>query len=296
VIGSGPGGLSAAVTAAQRGHDVTVYERGPRIGGCVVLSAIFSPTYDKLTQYYRTYLKKHPEIKVVLNTIVTPELVRKKNPEAIIVAVGGLPISIDIPGADGGNVVFSHDFMELLNGEPPQKAGIVNKIMWKAGAIFLKAAYSSQLMKKLMAMPWPFGKQIAIIGGGMPGCELGTLMLAHKRIITIIEEKKRIGYDLGASDRFHIVSALRKSSNAHLEPLSKVVEITSDGVRAKRQDGSEFFCKADTVAVTLGFAPNLDLLNALDGLTPLLRAVGDCQNPRLMADATKDGYLVAMEI
>ena len=59
------------------GHDVTIYERGYRIGGCLTMSSIFSPSYENLLKYYKRQLQKHPQIKVKLHTEVTPELVKK---------------------------------------------------------------------------------------------------------------------------------------------------------------------------------------------------------------------------
>lgn len=296
IIGSGPGGLSAAKTAAERGHNVTIYERGPRIGGCLVMSAIFSPSYERLTNYYKTVLKKHPEIKVKLNTTVTPEIVEKINPDAVIVAVGGHPIPLKVPGSEGGNVVQSHDFLEMLNGRPPKKPGLFNKFMWNAGAIFLRYIYTPRLGRTFMKYsPWPLRKKISIIGGGLPGCELGKELMDNREL-TIFEERKKIGWDVGGSDRFHIVSGFRKSPNVTLEPLTKIKEIGKKGVTVVRQDKTEFFTPADTVAVTLGFEQNLGLVNELKKKVKDIYVVGDCINPSRMADATKAGYIAACKI
>lgn len=296
VIGSGPGGLAAAVTAHKRGHEVTIYERGPRLGGSLVMSAIFSPMYERLTRYYKTMLSKNPQIQIRLKTTVTPELVQREKPDAVIVAVGGHPVDLKVPGVQRGNVVRSHDFLELLNGKPPQKPGLVNKFMWNAGAVFLRLFYSPGLIRKLMVMPWPFGKRVGIIGGGLPGCELATELLDNKREMAIFEENKKIGYDVGPSERFHVTSRFKKSPQVQLEPSAKVVEITAQGVKARRADGTEVNYKADTVAVTLGFEENMDLAKRLKGKVPVLKVVGDCTKPARMADATKAGYLAALEI
>ena len=297
VVGSGPAGLSAAVTASKRGHDVTIYERGPRIGGCLVMSAIFSPSYERLKKYYQTYLEKHPEIKVKLNTTVTSELVNQVQPDAVIVAVGGHPISINVPGSDGRNVVQSHDFLEMLNGKPPKKPGIVNKFMWNAGSVFLKFFYTPDLARKFMSIShWPLGKRIAVIGGGLPGCELGKEMMHHNRELEIFEERKKIGWDVGGSERFHITSAFKKSPHVKLHTLSKVKEITDKGVKAVDSEGKEVFAEADTVAVTLGFEPNLDLATALKEKVEEVHVIGDCKSPARMADATKAGYLAGVAL
>lgn len=297
IIGSGPGGLSAAKTAAERGHHVTIYERGPRIGGCLVMSAIFSPMYNRLKNYYKIYLKKHPEIKVKLNTIVTPKLVEKIKPDAVVVAVGGHPVSLDVPGSQGGNVVQSHDFLEMLNGKPPKKPGLFNKMMWNCGSVFLKFFYTPGLARTFMSISrWPLGKRISIIGGGLPGCELGREMMRHNRELTIFEERKKVGWDVGGSERFHVRNAFKKSPHVTMQALTTVKEINEKGVVAVYQDGSQFFTLADTVAVTLGFEKNTGLADALKFKVKEMYVVGDCANPARMADATKAGYLAGIHI
>ena len=250
IAGSGPAGLSAALTAAKQGHDVTIYERGPRTGGCLVMSAIFTPLYQRLSDYYQVQLRKTPDIKVNLNTRVTPELIKSENPDAVIVAVGGVPIDLDVPGVERGNVVRSHDFLELLNGKPPQKPGLVNKIMFPAGAIFLRYFYLPKLIRKFMALKWPFGNRVAIIGGGLPGCDLAVELGKYHRKLAIFEESRKIGFDLGPSDRFHVLNKLNNFS-VQMEQQTKVLAITDKGVKAQRADSTEFVYEADTVAVTL---------------------------------------------
>ena len=137
VVGSGPAGINAALTAAQRGHAVDLYEEGPRLGGCVKMSSIFSPYHERYLDYLLTQVKQHPQVTVHLKTKVTPETVRQAKPDAAIVAVGGKPLGLDVPGADGKNVVSSHDFLEMINGHKPAgKKGAFNSFMWGAGDDF----------------------------------------------------------------------------------------------------------------------------------------------------------------
>jgi len=192
---------------------------------------------------------------------------------------------------------MSHDFLELLNGRPPQKPGIINKIMFNCGSVFLKYFYTLDLGRFFMVkLPWPLGKKLAIVGGGLPGCELGKEMLKSDRDLVIIEERKKIGYDVGGSDRFHMTSAFKKSPRVTLEPLTKVKEITKEGVKVVHDDGIEAFHPANTVVVTLGFGKNLALANSVKNKVKEVYVVGDCTNPARMADATKAGYQAASQI
>lgn len=296
IIGAGPAGLSAALTAVQRGHKVTVYEKAPRIGGCLVMSPIFSPIYERLLTYYKNQFKKMPQIKVILNTEVTPELVLQNKPDAVIVAVGGKPIELNVPGMDNDNIITSHDFMEMLDGNPPHKQGWVNKIMFGLGTAFLKHFYSPQLVRRYMGMPWPFGKRVAIIGGGLPGCDLALELMKTDRQIAIFEKGKKIGYDVGASERFHTTADLKNAPNVQLEPFSQVIAADKQGIKVRREDAVEYEYGADTISVTMGFERNMELFSQLQGKVPVVKVAGDCLNPRRMADATKEGYLAAIEI
>ena len=297
VIGSGPAGLSAALTAAREGHKVTVFERGPRIGGCLVLSSVFSPMYERLIKYYKAVLPKCPNIDIRCNKKVTAEFVKKCAPEVVIVAVGGECIDGDMPGTNGKNVVRSHDFLELLNGRPPQKPGIVNKVLWNAGYVFLHFIYTPKLINFALKLPspWPVGKKVAIIGGGLPGCEMGMKLTGGWRKMNIFEAGK-IGYDVGSSERFIVRNTFKTADDVEMHEKSRVVSITDSGVYAVNENGQEDFYEANTVAVTLGFKENRELYEQVKDLAPQVFIVGDCNEPKRMADATKAGYRAAASI
>lgn len=119
----------------------------------------------------------------------------------------------------------------------------------------------------------------------------------HKnRNLDIIEERPKVGFDVGGSYRFHYTSAFKKAKNVDLDPMTKVKEINSKGVLMENAQGQEKFYRANTVTVTKGFKTNMALAAELKKIVPELYVVGDCKNPARMADATKAGYLAGCSI
>lgn len=300
VAGSGPAGISAAVTAFDRGHDVTICEAGPRIGGSVKMSSIFSPLHERLLKSFRRQLATRPGIKVVLNTPVTLDLVRRQAPDAVVVAIGGEPKGIDVPGADGPNVVTSHDFLEMLNGHPPKKTRLLDRLLWGGGSLFLRFYYTPGFARAMSKRsPWPLGDPLAIIGGGLPGCELGHLAMDSGRKTTIIEAGRKVGYDVGGSDRFHVVGAFKKAPNVEMLTTTDVTRVTPTGVEAVQhtpEGDKPVKVDARTVAVTLGFAQNRGLFQQLQQAGVEAYEAGDCADPGRIADATKAGYQAAARV
>ena len=110
VIGGGPAGIQAMLTLVERGHDVTLYEKGAEIGGNL-LNAVLDPRKTDVKEYL-TYLQNQAKItsaKVLLNTEAKPEDLAKEGYDAIFAAVGALPVTPNIPGIDKGHVMWAPD-------------------------------------------------------------------------------------------------------------------------------------------------------------------------------------------
>ena len=112
VVGGGPAGLEAAVTAARRGHGVVLCDSGDRLGGKINIASV-PPHKDRLYELVRWRIGEVESlgIDVRLNTEVTLELVREINPQAVVIATGAEPFKPPIPGAE--SAVFARD---VLNG------------------------------------------------------------------------------------------------------------------------------------------------------------------------------------
>lgn len=148
VVGGGPAGMQAAITASDRGHEVILYEKGKRLGGTLLYAEheYFKEDIRKLTEVLIQRVNKRP-IKLMLETEVTPEVAREISPDVLIVAVGAEPLIPNLAGIKSKNVVVAAS-------------------MYDENAI---------------------GKKVTVIGGGLVGCEEG-LHLAHLgREVTILE-------------------------------------------------------------------------------------------------------------
>lgn len=202
VIGGGPTGIEAAVTATARGHDVTLWEKSRELGG--QLKPGSKPPYKQRITKYKNYLVHKLErsgVRVVLDEMPAISSVQDK-PDAVIVATGAVPIVPEIPGVDGANVLTAVDL--LLNDR------------------------------------WDDAESFVIIGGGSVGCETADLLAAKKKTVTVLEMTDRIGMDIGMTNRWIILKRLR-DVGVKMVVGAKAVEITKQGVKVEKEGAIEFF-------------------------------------------------------
>lgn len=171
VVGGGPAGMEAARVAAQRGHRVVLFEKKPELGGQLIVAALppYKEDLDRLTEYLADQLAK-AGVDVRLNVEVTPEVVREEKPDAVIMAVGGIPIIPDVPGVGDPKVVIAQD---VLAGRE-------------------------------------VGQNVVIIGGGMVGCETGHFLAEKGKHVTIVEMLKRLANDVSPMVRRRLLDGLRE--------------------------------------------------------------------------------------
>jgi len=256
VIGGGPAGMKAAIVASQRGHKVTLFEKGETLSGQLLPAT--EPPYKEELASFRDYLIRQVQkegVEIILNTEVTPELVINGKPDAVVVSTGAIHIVLDIPGTEGDNVATAVD---VLMGDKE------------------------------------VGRDVVIIGGGLIGSEAAEFLAEKGKQVTILEMLPRFGQDIGPSSRWVVRRRLGKAG-VKLETGAKVVEITERGARVARDDSSEFF-EADTVVVAAGMRPRNELAQALEGKVPRLYAIGDCAKIGKIRQAIEDGARIGMEL
>ena len=158
VAGGGPAGMQAAITLAQRGHDVTLAEKADCLGGNLhpAGAAYFKKDIRRLRDVLAARVEK-AGVKVRLNTEVTQEYIESVSPDVLFVAIGSEAVVPPIPGMDDPKVIMAAD-AELH----PEK----------------------------------LGKRVVIMGGGLVGSEAAVSFHADGRECTILEMKPAIAEDV----------------------------------------------------------------------------------------------------
>lgn len=247
MVGGGIAGMEAARVAALRGHKVTLYEKGDRLGGHFIPGSApeFKQDRGLLRGYYSTQLTKLG-VKIELKKEVTPKLVEEMKPEVVIIATGSTPIIPEVPGIEKDIVVTAID---LLLGQ--KKAG----------------------------------ERVIVAGGGLVGCETAVYLAQQGKRVTIVEILDRILSGIFEANRQYLFKLLAENYVSVLTNAS-LGRVTDEGaivVNKRRRYEAEL--KADTVVLALGLKPERGLIEALEGKVPELHVIGDSEEPRKIMDA-----------
>ena len=255
VVGGGPAGMEAARVAALRGHEVTLWEKGSGLGGQLNYAVI--PPHKIGIEPLIHYFRTQMEklkIKIELGKAATAMMIKEYQPEAVVLATGSVPV---IPEECQGkaNVVTA---LEVLGGQKAVR------------------------------------ERVAVVGGGMVGCEVAEFLAKRYKDIMILEMLQEIGSDIGPSLRGHISKRL-KSTDIKIEVGIKIMEITGAGVRGLRNGQSEFF-HAGTVVMAVGMKSERQLFGEIEGIVPEIHLIGDGREPRRIREAIADGYRAGLKI
>ncbi len=295
VVGAGPAGLEASLTAARRGHRVTLWEKGPRAGGQLHYASRppGKGEFITLLDYYGPALAA-AGVETVFNHEATADKVIEYGADAVIIATGARPAPPPFPvdEAAADKVVSAFD---ILSGK---------------------------------AIP---GKEVVVAGGGSVGCEtaltiasLGTidaealrflmeyeaetpetlqrLLTRGTRKVVIVEVLDKIGRDFGITTRWIVQGGLRRLG-VEVITGAKILEVKEDHVVIEKKGASEeggperMQLPADTVVVAVGAkSVGGTLYEELQDKVPLLHRIGDAAKPRKLTEAIREGFTVGREL
>ena len=258
VIGGGPAGMQAAITAARRGHSVTLLEKEKGFGGQLNIACVPPNTYP--IQYATEYLIKEmgrQNVDYQTGIDVTIDKVNELKPDHIIFAAGSVPAT------------------------PPIK-GVENTIQ------------SWNLLDKSVEMPTD--KNIAMIGGGIVACETA-LMLAKEghNNLTIIEMLPAIANGLEST---HLGDLMKEFAEYGVKSITnaKVASIEPDKVTYEVDGKLETFTCDCSVLATGQRSYGTELAHQIRENGYTMQIVGDAVRPRKIMDAIREGNFAAYSI
>lgn len=259
VVGGGPAGIKAALTAHARGHEVTLIEQTDALGG--QLRYIAQEAHKEDVARYLTYLRTQVEkagFEVRLGCTATPSLVEEIAPDALIVAVGARPLTPPIPGIDDPRVYGFHKAIEHIHD---------------------------------------LGQRVVVVGGGTIGAEIA-LELAEmpNKDVTLVGSSDEIAEQGNMLYRIALRQMFEKHPN-NLHVMTKTRCNSLEGGTARvASPGGETQIPFDTAIVATGVRARADVAEELFGLAPQSFVIGDCVRPRKIMDATFEGFSVAANL
>ena len=257
VAGGGPGGMMAAITASERGHEVVLSEKTDRLGGLLKFTDYDKIKYD--LKIYKDYLinrVRSLDIKVRYNTEVTPEYVALENPDSLIAAVGSEPIIPDIPGIAGPGVRHALDVYRDTDS---------------------------------------IGNKVVVIGGGLAGCETALFLAELGKKVTVIEMQDRVAPDANWMHLEGMMASI-KIHGVSLETGLRCTEIKENGIHAVGSGGNGRFFEADTIVYAVGMNAKTHMVETLRDTAMDFIAIGDCVRARRVSEAIYEGYFAAVDL
>jgi 2,4-dienoyl-CoA reductase-like NADH-dependent reductase (Old Yellow Enzyme family)/thioredoxin reductase len=256
VAGGGVAGLKAAITAAQRGHQVILCEGTNALGGILKSEQAIDFKHEMYELGLTLEKQARSEgVEIRLNTRVTPEYVQREQPEALILAVGSKPIVPPLPGIDGDNVVVVNDY------------------------------YLEQ--EKV-------GDAVVVLGGGLAGCECAVHLAQEGKTVHLVEMRDTLAPDCNIRHRPILMQKIDELVTVHL--CHAGLRVTEAGLVCKAPDGTEVLIPGETVVCAVGQRANQDDAEALRYSAPFVREVGDCIRPANITKAMYEGYHAALDI
>jgi len=285
VVGGGAAGMSAALAAAERGHQVTLHERTGRLGGQLLLAGA-PPGRGEFLELARDLAQQVAlsSVTVRLGSPVEEGMLKAEAPDAVILATGGEPVSPAIPGAKLPHVVQA---WEVLSGKAVTGRRVV---VIGGGAVGVESAL---LLAEQGTLSGEALKFLLVHGAESPE-SLYALATRGSKEVTVIEILEELGSNFGRSTRWGMLQDLERFG-VKGRVQAQVVEITAGCVRIESAGQIEEI-PADSVVLAVGTRRHAPLEESLEKRGITFRVVGDARTPAMVFDAVHAGFAAGREI
>lgn len=255
IVGAGAAGMAAAVTAAQRGHDVHLYETDGTVGGQMVLA--YQPPHREEIEnaliFYRSELRRLG-VNVRVNSTLSAADARALKPDAIIIATGAASQVPDVPGASLPHVLVG---WRVLSGKET------------------------------------VGQNCVVVGGGLVGVEVADYLAERGKNVAIVVRSDMLKKAVHA-DRVYFLDRI-KSLGIEIFSNTDVVEIGRDSIELQPRKGMRRVLKGvDNVVFCTGYTPRMEETAALKDVGVPVFYAGDVLGSRKFFEAIEEGTLTVL--
>ena len=257
IAGGGVAGLQAAVTAAQRGHQVVLCEKEDTLGGILRCEQAVDFKYEMYELGLTLERQAREEgVEIRMNTEVTAEYAEKEGADALIIAVGSTPIVPPLPGIDGDQVV-------VVNNYYKEKEKVTSD-------------------------------EIVVLGGGLAGCESAIHFARDGKKVHLVEMRDVLAPDANIRHRPILLKEL-EDQKVQLHMGHRGLRITPEGVICEA-DGEEVLVPGGNVICAVGQRARRDVVDGLLDGALTVKQIGDCIRPANICMAVYEGYHAALDI
>ncbi|MBN2899418.1 MAG: FAD-dependent oxidoreductase, partial [Clostridia bacterium] len=253
----GPGGLKAALTAAQRGHEVVLCEKNDEVGG-ILIGEQAIPFKHEMYQLGVSLgrLVEAEGVDIRLNTAVDKAYAENEKADVVIVAAGSTPLVPPIEGIDGDNVV------------------VINEYHHKVDQI---------------------KDTVVVLGGGLAGCEAAIHFAREGKSVKLVEMRGELSPDANIRHRPLLLQEIEKSGiEVYLN--HKGLKISNEGVLCEELSGEKVMLEGQSVLCALGQRANRAVVDELLDVAPIVKTIGDCVKVSTITTAMYQGHHAALNI
>jgi 2,4-dienoyl-CoA reductase (NADPH2) len=284
VIGGGPAGMKAALTASDRGHQVMLVEKSSRLGGLILLNAKIPGREELLlaAKDLESNLRARP-VEILLEKEADEDFIRKRAPDTLILATGATPLLPSIPGIDDSKVVLAWDVLAGTATAGKKVIIVGGNAVGLETALYLAShgTISPEVLHFLM------------VNKAESLDTIETLLNRGDKEVCVVEMTKKVGQDIGNSTRWTVMAELKRLG-VKIITGAKAIEVSDAGLKIQKDTRKEVL-PADSIVMATGSKPE-NALASIESPAPEVYVIGDAKNPRNALEAIREGFMVGMSI